>query len=147
MKIYIDADGSPIVNIAVKIAKEYRMKIVIVKNYAHIINDDYAEIVSVDISQDSADLYIVNHLKKGDVVITQDYGLASLCLAKEAYVINQNGMIYTVDNIDNMLNRRHIHSQIRRQGKHHSKVKKRKAESDLTFEDNFRKLIINIAAK
>lgn len=114
MKVYIDADGSPVVNIAVNIAKEQNIDIVIVKNYAHIINDDYAEIVSVDISQDSADLYIVNHLEKQDIVITQDYGLAALCLAKESYVINQNGMIFTKYNIDDMLNRRHIHSKIRR---------------------------------
>lgn len=146
MKVYVDADGSPVVNIAVNVAKKHNIDIVIVKNYAHIISDDYAKIVSVDISQDSADLYIVNHLQKGDIVITQDYGLAALCLAKDAYVINQNGMIFTVDNIDNMLNRRHIHSKIRRQGKHHSKVKKRKPESDLLFEINLQKLIKNIVA-
>lgn len=141
MKILIDADGSPVVNIAISIAKEYGLDIVIVKNHAHIINDDYAEIVSVDISQDSADLYIVNHLNKGDIVVTQDYGLAALCLAKESYVINQNGMFFTEDNIDNMLNRRHIHSKMRRQGKYHSKTKKRKSESDLLFEISFRELI------
>lgn len=141
MKIFIDADGSPVVNIAISIAKEYGVHIVIVKNHAHMINDYYAEIVSVDISQDSADLYIVNHLNKDDIVVTQDYGLAALCLAKKSYVINQNGLIFTEDNIDNMLNRRHIHSKMRRQGKYHSKIKKRNSDSDLLFENSFRELI------
>lgn len=147
MKIYVDADGSPVVNIAVDVAKDFRLEIIIVKNYAHVINYDYAQIVSVDISQDSADLYIVNHLNKEDIVVTQDYGLAALCLAKNAYVINQNGLIFTKDNIDNMLNRRHIHSKIRRQGKCHSKLKKRKSESDSIFENKLRELIANINAQ
>ena len=60
MKIYVDADGCPVVDIAIKIAKEYKLEIVVVKNYAHVLNDDYATIVTVDISRDSADYYIVN---------------------------------------------------------------------------------------
>lgn len=147
MKIYVDADGSPVVNIAMKVAKELKLEIIIVKNYAHIISDDYAQIISVDISQDSADLYIVNHLSNGDIVITQDYGLAALALGKGAYVINQNGMCFTKDNIDNMLNQRHIHAKIRRQGKHHSKIKKRSSDSDKLFETKLKKLIRNISAQ
>lgn len=143
MKIFIDADGSPVVDIAINIAKEFNLKIVVVKNYAHVINNSYAEIVSVDISQDSADLYIVNNLDKGDIVITQDYGLAALVLSKDGYPINQNGMIFTKDNIDNMLNRRHIHAQIRRQGKGHSKIKKRGSESNKLFESKLKELISN----
>ena len=93
MKIYVDADGSPVVDISINIAKTYDLDIVIVKNHAHRIKDDYAEIVSVDIEQDSADFYIVNHISKNDIVITQDYGLAAMCLAKEAIVIHQNGFM------------------------------------------------------
>src|SRR5690554_1784513 len=102
MKIYIDADGCPVVNFAVKIAREFKLDIIIVKNYAHDIYDDYANIVSVDISNDSTDLYIVNNINKDDVIVTQDYGLAALCLAKNAYVLDQNGLIYTKENIDNL---------------------------------------------
>lgn len=144
MKIYVDADGSPVVNTAINVAKEFNLEIILVKNYAHRIHDDYAQVISVDISQDSADLYIVNHLNKGDIVITQDYGLAALVLSKDANVMNQNGMIFTKDNIDHMLNRRHIHSKIRRQGKHHSKVKKRTSKSNSIFETKLRELIENI---
>lgn len=139
MKIYVDADGSPVVHIAVDIAKKYNIEIVIVKNYAHKIDDTYAEIISVDIERDSADFYIVNNIKKGDIVITQDYGLAALCLSKEAIVLNQNGFLYTKDNIQNMLGIRHIHSKLRRQGQYHGKAKKRKTYEDEKFE----KLLIN----
>lgn len=141
MKIYVDADGCPVVDIAVSIAKEQGLQIFIVKNHAHNIEDSYATIVSVDISSDSADFYIVNHIGKGDIVITQDYGLAALCLSKKAYPINQNGLLFTEDNIDGMLNRRHIHRELRKQGKFHSKFKKRNPKQDNIFKINLRRLI------
>lgn len=141
MKIYIDADGCPVVGIAVSIARENKLDIVIVKNYAHRIEDDYAQVISVDISRDSADFFIVNKVKENDIVVTQDYGLATMCLAKAARVINENGLIYTKDNIDGMLNRRHLHKELRKQGKSHSKSKKRQVESDISFENNLRALI------
>lgn len=141
MKIYVDADGSPVINIAVNIAKEYDLEIIIVKNFAHEIHDSYAEVVSVDISNDSADFYIVNKIEGGDIVVTQDYGLASLSLAKEAIPINQNGFVFTGDNIDGMLNRRHLHQQLRKQNKRHGNIKKRKSEADKNFEKSLRKLV------
>lgn len=141
MKIFIDADGCPVVDIAIDIAKEYSLKIIVVKNFAHNINDSYAEVVSVDISNDSADFYIVNHIDRGDIVITQDYGLAALCLAKGSYPINQNGLIYNQYNIDGMLNTRHIHKELRKSGKHHSKFKKRRKDDDDKFIISFKKLI------
>lgn len=144
MKIYVDADGSPVVNIAVDVAREYALEIIIVKNYAHQIYSDYAEVISVDISNDSADFYIVNHLNKGDVVVTQDYGLAALCLSKGAYAINQSGFMFTEENIDGMLNRRYIHRVLRDQGKGHSNPKKRKPSEDVKFGQEFVGLIEKI---
>ncbi len=141
MKVYIDADGCPVVDETIAIAKEFGLEVVVVKNYAHVINDSYARIVSVDISRDSADFYIVNAINKGDIVVTQDYGLAAMCLSKEAIPVNQNGSIYTQNNIDGMLNRRHLHQQLRKQNKYYGKAKKRKSEDDKKFEFNLRKLL------
>lgn len=141
MKIYVDADGCPVVKIAVKIAKENNLKIIIVKNFAHEIHDSYAEIVSVDISNDSADFYIVNRIEEGDLVVTQDYGLATLSLAKGAIPINQNGLVFTKDNIDGMLNQRHLHQQLRNQNKRHGNAKKRKSEADESFERALKSLV------
>ena len=144
MKIYIDADGCPVVAEAINIAKEYNIEIIVIKNYAHIINNSYATIISVDISRDSADFYIVNAINKGDIVITQDYGLAAMCLSKEAICINQNGIVYSQDNIDGMLNRRHLHRQLRNQNKYYGKAKKRGPELDKIFEYSLRKLLDSI---
>lgn len=141
MKIFVDADGCPVVDLSIEIAKEYGLEIIVVKNFAHRIKDLYAQVVSVDIANDSADFYIVNHISKGDIVITQDYGLAALCISKETYPINQNGLVYTSQNIDGMLNTRHIHKELRRSGKHHSKFKKRTKENDDKFIVNFKRLI------
>lgn len=141
MKIYIDADGCPVVNIAVELAKEYRIETFIVKNYAHEITSSYAKVVTVDISRDSADFYIVNNISCGDIVVTQDYGLAALCLSKKSKVINQNGLIFTKDNIDYYLNTRHLHAQLRRQNKRHSSIAKRTKDKDEIFLSNFEKLI------
>ncbi len=141
MKIFVDADGCPVVDMAIDIAKEFSLEIIIVKNHAHNISDDYAKIVSVDISRDSADFYIVNNIEREDIVITQDYGLAAMCLGKGAIPISENGLIYTDNNIDGMLNRRHIHRELRQQGKYHGKTKKRKVISDDAFERTFRELI------
>lgn len=141
MKVFVDADGCPVVDISISIAKEFSLDIIVVKNFAHRITDSYAEIVSVDIENDSADFYIVNHLSKGDIVVTQDYGLAALVISKGAYPINQNGLVYTPENIDGMLNTRHVHKQLRKAGKHHSNAKKRTKEDDSKFTISFRRLI------
>lgn len=144
MVIFVDADGCPVVDIAIRVAKEYNLKIVIVKNYAVDISDTYAEIVSVDISHDSADFYIANRINNGDILITQDYGLAAMGLTKGAYCINQNGLLITDDNLGEILNRRYINANLRRKKNIYTKFKKRNLKDDETFERSLRKLIEHI---
>ena len=141
MKVIIDADGSPVVKSAVEISKAHEIEVLIVKNYAHEIEDDYATVVTVDITSDSADYYIVNHASKGDIVITQDYGLAAMALSKGAICINQNGLIISNDNIDSLLARRHVNREARMRDGKFSKFKKRSKEDDLKFEESFKALI------
>lgn len=141
MKIVIDADGSPVVKQSIELAKEYRLDALVVKNYAHIIEDDYATVVTVDISSDSADYYIVNNVSKGDIVVTQDYGLAAMALSRGAICINQNGLIISDRNIDTLLSRRHINKEARRKDGKYTKFKKRKFEDDVSFEKRLRQLI------
>lgn len=141
MRIFVDADGCPVVHIAINLAKEYDLEIIIVKNYAHEIKDDYATIITVDISPDSADYYIVNNLKKGDIVVSQDYGFAAMALAKEAICITQNGFLISSDNIDNMLAGRHINQKLRREQNIYSKFKKRDPLSDDKFKEGLENLI------
>ncbi len=146
MKIIIDADGCPVVKNAVKISKTNEIEVLIVKNYAHQIEDDYATIVTVDVSSDSADYYIANHTSRGDIVITQDYGLAAMAISKGAVCINQNGLVISNRNIDSLLSRRHINREARRKDGKYTKFKKRTDEDDLKFEEGFKRLIENLKA-
>ena len=141
MKVIIDADGCPVVKNAVRISKENHIEVLIVKNYAHQIEDDYATVVTVDISSDSADYYIANHASKGDIVITQDYGLAAMAISKGAICINQNGLVISNRNIDSLLDRRHLNMEARKKDRKYTKFKKRTGEDDLKFEESFKKLI------
>lgn len=141
MIIFVDADGCPVVNISIKVAKENNIDIVVVKNYAVVLFDDYAEIVTVDISRDSADYYIANRIKAGDILVSQDHGLAAMCIAKGAICINQNGYIINTENIDGMLNRRHLNQKLRREQKIYTKFKKRNPQADKDFENSLRRLI------
>ncbi|MBU5293611.1 DUF188 domain-containing protein [Anaerosalibacter bizertensis] len=141
MRILLDGDGCPVVDISIKIAKLYNLEIIVVKNYHHEIYDDYATIITVEPTPDSADFYIVNHAKKGDIVITQDYGLAAMALSRGAFCINQNGFVISSQNIDGLLNRRHLNQELRRKHKKYSNFKKRNIQADLRFEKNLKILI------
>ena len=107
MQIWIDGDGCPVVNITIQEAKKRALPVTVVKNFAVQVKDDYANVVTVDISRDAADFYIVNHIKAGDLVISQDYGLCAMVLSKKGLCLNQNGRIITKDNIDMILDTRH----------------------------------------
>lgn len=144
-RIFVDADGCPVVKIAVDLAKEFKVPITLVKNYAHVIHDEYAEVVTVDTTSDSADFYIVNHLSKGDMVVTQDNGLAAMCLGRGAISINQNGIIIDDSNIDGMLSSRHINKELRSQGIYTSKPKKRDKSKDKDFEIALRGILRDLS--
>lgn len=143
MRIIVDGDGCPVIDIAIEVAKYYNLEIIIVKDYSHDIWDDYANIITVDEGQDSVDLHIVNNVKKNDIVVTQDYGLAAMVLTKGAISITQNGKIISKKNIDNLLARRHFNQQLRTKYKHFPKIKKRNPQQDKYFEKNLKKLIDN----
>lgn len=135
MKIFLDADASPVTKDVIEIAKSKNIQLTIVKNYSQEINSTYPEIISVDISSESADLYIVNHLSKNDLVITQDRGLSALCLAKNAYVMDFFGNLINNDNIEIYLGIRHVNSVLRKQGIY-SKNKKRNNTDNNIFKEN-----------
>jgi len=144
MIVFVDGDGCPVVDLTIEIAKSYDIDVVVVKNYCHEIYDDYANIITVDKSSDSADYYIVNNATNGDIVVTQDYGLAAMALAKNAVCITQNGLIITSDNINQLLEQRHFNREMRRKHNKYTKFKKRDTKSDIYFENNLRKLIENL---
>lgn len=143
MRIIIDADGCPVVKIAVSFAKQNNIDCILVCDTAHIFNIDGVEVITVSQGSDSADFKIVNLINNNDIVVTQDYGLAAMCLSKTKKVINQNGLIYNEYNIEGLLNSRHINKKIRMSGGHTKGPAKRKAEQD----DEFLKSLLNLIQK
>ena len=92
MTILIDADGCPVVDLTLQIAKQFDVPVIILCDTAHQIEREGAQTLVFDKGTDSVDFALVNRVKPGDIVVTQDYGLASMCLAKCARVLNQNGL-------------------------------------------------------
>ena len=106
MNILIDADGCPVVDLTLQIAKQFGVPVIILCDTAHQIEREGAQTLVFDKGADSVDFALVNRVKPGDIVVTQDYGLASMCLAKCARVLNQNGLEYTADNLEALMLRR-----------------------------------------
>lgn len=113
MKVLLDADGSPVREITEKLCQKYGAKLLMVKNYSQDFSSIYGEIISVDISKEAADIYIANHAKSGDLVITNDKGLSSLGLSKNARVMDFQGNFIDDDNIVAMLESRHFNKKMR----------------------------------
>ncbi|MDR0286963.1 MAG: YaiI/YqxD family protein [Clostridiales bacterium] len=134
MRLLIDADGCPVTDIAVGIAKKFSIECLILCDTSHEFRKEGATTITVSKGADSVDFALVNLLKKGDVVVTQDYGLAAMCLAKGAVPIHQDGMIYSDDNIGALLQQRYISKKIRNAGGRLKGNPKRKPEQDLEFE-------------
>ena len=143
MTVIIDADACPVTRLAIEISEKKSIPVICICDTSHVITSDYAKCIICDKGRDSADLVIVNKCQKGDIVITQDYGVASMALAKGSYCMNQNGLYYTKDNIDSLLAMRHMAFEERRKtSKHHLKgPKKRTREDDERFVRAFEDLL------
>lgn len=142
MKIYIDADGCPVVKNTLKIAEKFNIPCVIICDTAHRIEHENAETIVVDKGVDSADFRLVNLIQKGDIAITQDYGLAAMCLSKRAIVLNQDGKEYTNDNISGLLEFRAVSKKIRHNGGRLKDMPKRTGEQDRAFENALRGMLV-----
>ena len=141
MKILIDADACPVVDIAVKLCKEYALSCTLLCDTAHTMHRDGATTLIFDKGSDSVDFALANRVEPGDIVITQDYGLASMCLARQAQVIHQDGWLYTEYNIQALLWSRHETRKYRQSGGRVKGPSKRTAAQDQAFADSFRKLL------
>ena len=144
MKILVDADACPVKEIIIKIAKQFQIPVLMFVDTSHLLKDDYSTIITVDKANDSVDFALLNKIEKGDIAVTQDYGLAAMLLAKKAYVIHQNGFLYNDNQIDRMLFERFLSKEMRRQGKHTTHFKKRNSKNNEAFETSFRQLCQNL---
>ena len=141
MKILIDADGCPVVKQATQIAKENNIEVVIFCDTSHIISSDYAQIITVSKGADSVDFTLVNKVQSGDIVVTQDYGLAAMVLSKGGRAITQNGMIISDSNLGLLLTTRYESKKARMSGTHLKGPKKRSAQNDEEFIKSFKSML------
>ncbi|PGS48747.1 YaiI/YqxD family protein [Bacillus sp. AFS041924] len=144
MKILIDADGCPVVTETINIAAEFNIDVLLLCDTAHIMQREGAKTIVISQGADAVDFALVNRVSKGDVIITQDYGLAAMVLSKQAYVLNQNGFQYTNENIDSLLHTRYVSKKIRNAGGRVKGPKKRQKEDNANFEKGLRSLLSSI---
>ena len=141
MELFIDADGCPVTNIAIRVAGQYGVACTLLCDTAHEIQRSGARTITVSKGADSVDFALVNRIHAGDVVVTQDYGLAAMCLSRKAIPIHQDGMIYTNDNIDGLLFFRAAAKKIRNAGGRLKGPAKRTKEQDRAFEAALTRLL------
>ena len=143
MNIFVDADACPVVGIVETIAEKYNISTTLLCDTNHILYSDYSEVIVVGAGADAVDYKLISICHKGDVVVSQDYGVAAMALGKGAYAIHQSGKWYTNENIDQMLMERHLNKKVRRSShKNHMKgPRKRTEEDDVRFAQSFEKLV------
>ena len=139
--VLIDADGCPVVDLTIRICRSRQIPVLILCDTAHQIQRDGAQTLVFDKGADSVDFALVNRVCPGDIVVTQDYGLASMCLARRARVLNQNGLEYTGENFDFLLVRRHENKKLLRSGKHPKGPARRTREQDNAFAQTLEKML------
>ena len=143
MQIYVDADACPVVGIVEKTARKYQIPVTLLCDTNHVLTSGYSEVIVVGAGADAVDYKLISLCRRGDIVVTQDYGVAAMALGKGAYAIHQSGKWYTDENIDQMLMERHLNKKARRAShKNHLKgPKKRTEEDDERFAQSFEQLI------
>ena len=146
MRILVDADACPVVALVEETAKKYSVDVTLYCDTNHILTSDYASVRVIGAGADAVDLALMNDCKAGDLVVTQDYGVAALALGKKAYAVHQNGWQYTNENIDRLLMERHTAQKARRASKknHLKGPRKRTAEDDMIFKSKFEFLVARI---
>ena len=149
MQIFVDADACPVVGIVEKVAKEHSIPVTLLCDTNHVLSSDYSEVIVVGAGADAVDYKLISICHKGDIVVSQDYGVAAMALGKNAYAIHQSGKWYTNENIDQMLMERHLNKKLRRSShKNHIKEpKKRTQKDDERFALAFEKMILTATEK
>lgn len=143
MKIYVDADACPVVKEVEQCAGQHNIDVILLCDTNHVINSDYSQVIVIGEGADAVDFALINKCTKGDVVVTQDYGVAAMALSKGAFAIHQSGRWYTNENIDELLMERHFAKEARRTSKknHIKGPSKRTNKDNERFKIQFQKLL------
>ncbi|MEH7254897.1 YaiI/YqxD family protein [Neobacillus niacini] len=146
MKILVDADACPVKDIIISEGTKAGIPITLVTSFSHFSITEQpsgVETIYVDSGADAADYRIMKLAQKEDIIVTQDYGLASLGLAKGCKVLHQNGYSYTNENIDQLLQTRYLSAMARKSGKRTKGPKPFTSEDKEKFRGLFKRVISN----
>jgi hypothetical protein len=135
LRILVDADGCPVRQIVVDVAKLKQIPVVMICDLNHRIADGYSEVVIVDCNPDEADREIFRMVQKDDIVITGDQGLAATVLPAAVAVLDFSGNKYSKLTMDAMLLARHLAAKERRAGRHGKGPKKRTDRDNQKFRE------------
>ena len=144
MKILVDADTCPVVHSVERLAEKYEIPCTLLCDTNHVLNSEYCDVIVVGAGADAVEIKLISLLYRGDICVTQDYGVAAMALGKGCYAIHQSGKWYTNDNIDQMLMERHMAEKARRSSKknHLKGSAKRTEKDDQGFEKMIQKAIV-----
>lgn len=140
-KILIDADGCPVVDLTIGLAKRFNWPVLLICDTSHEMHREGAETLTVSKGADAVDFVLVNRVQPGDIVVTQDYGLAAMVLAKRGISIDQNGRVYDEGNIAQLLHGRHVAKKIRQSGGRMKGPKKRQQADNDNFRDSLTQIL------
>lgn len=135
-KVLIDADGCPVVDLTLELANRFDWPVLLICDTSHEMYREGAETLTVSKGADAVDFVLVNRVDPGDIVVTQDYGLAAMVLAKRGVPIDQNGRVYNEGNIEQLLHGRHVAKKIRQSGGRMKGPKKRQQADNEKFSES-----------
>jgi uncharacterized protein YaiI (UPF0178 family) len=141
VRVIVDADSCPksCFQIIKKLALKYHLVIITVASFNHRI-DSENHIITGDEDQ-ATDIAVVNQTRAGDIVVTQDWGLAAMILGKSAKAIAPNGRIYQAEQMALLLEERNIMAKFRRSGGHTKGPPQRIKKDDDRFEQNLVRIL------
>ena len=146
MKVLVDADACPVRKVIEKVAACFEIPVIFFADTSHILDPEYGSVVVIGKGSDAVDIALINQAERGDIVVTQDYGVAAMALGKQAYAIHQSGRIYTNENIGQKLFERHLSRMQRRSGKRCGKIKRSAGGETSGFRDSFETLCRTVLA-
>lgn len=139
MRVLVDADACPVLAIIRRLGAEAGVQVITVASFRHEIGGP--DHVMVGPESQAADMAIINRTQRGDVVVTQDWGLAGLALAKGAEALSPWGHRFRDDEMDGRLAQRALNARLRRGGVRLAGPKKRTPADDVNFEQALRALL------
>ncbi|WP_195572707.1 YaiI/YqxD family protein [Paenibacillus sp. 1001270B_150601_E10] len=146
--IIVDADACPVKDEIQRVSHDYHVDVLFVASYAAYMHDqpqlDRVKWVFVDQDYQAADMYIANHARSEDIIVTNDYGLAALCLPRGAKVLTPRGKELDASNLDDLLTSRHVAAKARRAGQKTKGPKPMTDDDRKFFQHKLTKLLLRL---